>query len=184
MAILDVRGTHGSGKSSIVHSLLKTYEHEPILSDEDKILGYYIPELDCAIVGRYSNQCGGCDGIKSAKEVCDRVVEFSSKYKNVILEGILVSHTFSRYNELAVQLEDKNYKFLFLDTPLETCIDRVKKRRELKGNTKELNPKNITKDWHNIWLKVRSKMVESGRTVVVLKHKNPLPKVLELLTES
>ena len=33
-------------------------------------------------------------------------------------------------------------RFLFLDTPLEVCIERVKARRAAAGNAKEFNPQN------------------------------------------
>lgn len=173
--ILNIRGTHGSGKSWIVHQLLKQ-PHEEIGG-----LGYWIPEWDCGIIGRYSNVCGGCDQIKSADEVVERVHKFADLFKHVVFEGILVSHTFKRYSDLATELKDKDFWFLFLDTPLAKCISRVKDRRLAKGNEKPLDPKNIIHDWHCIFEKVKQKCLDQHHNVRILNWQNPMPQVLEMM---
>ena len=38
-------------------------------------------------------------------------------------------------------------KFAILDTPLETCIARVKARREARGDERPFNPKNTNDKW-------------------------------------
>jgi len=176
--IFDIRGTHGSGKSWIVHQLLKKFDFEPV-EQLGIHLGYYSQQLDTGILGKYRNICGGCDGIKSADEVCRRVRLFKEKYHHTILEGILVSHTFKRYHELAEELGD--YTFLFLDTPEEVCIARVRKRRFHAGRTKPFNPFHLKNDYRQIWTNVRVKMGEAGHNIVVLNHRDPMPQVLELL---
>jgi uridine kinase len=180
MAILDIRGTHGSGKSFVAHSILTLGTKKPIMEDGVH-LGYHIAEIDCAVLGKYSNVCGGCDGIGSADEIVRRVRLFAPKYRNVVLEGILVSHTFQRYNDLAVELADYDYRFLFLNTPLRNCIARVVARRFKQGKKKVLDPKNIIKDWHQVWERVRTKCVEAGRNVTILNWENPMPQVQEIL---
>lgn len=185
--ILDIRGTHGSGKSYIAHQLL-SYGCEEIVGyneykKKETILGYSVPSLDLAVVGKYETQCGGCDGVGSSDEVCRRVRLFASTYKHTVLEGILVAHTFDRYNRLAQEMKEAGhtYLFAFLDTPLEVCIDRVKARRKAKGNDKELNPNNIIRDHHNIYTVVRGKMIKAGRAVTDIFYHDPMTQVLELL---
>lgn len=180
MAVFDIRGTHGSGKSHIVHTLLKRYQSEPIMRN-NKQIGHFIPELDCAIVGKYLSACGGCDGIGNQDEVVRRLKRFSKKYKYVILEGILVSHTFARFEKVAKRMDD--YRFLFLDTPLRICISRVKKRRLARGNKKEFNPKNVIKDHYNIWTSVKNKCINAGCSVVILNWKEAFPQFMRLLTQ-
>lgn len=181
MPVFDIRGTHGSGKSTVVHTLLKSHDNLPILENGIH-LGYHIPELDLAVLGKYQTACGGCDGIKTADEVVRRVRLFAGEYKNVVLEGILVSHTFDRYNRLAMELSDYGYIFCFLDTPLEVCINRVRSRRVKSGNTKELNPSNVIKDWHRIWERLRLQCLQSGLTMEVLDWHNPVSELLEIMT--
>lgn len=171
--ILDIRGTHGSGKSHIVHTILQTHKHQAILVDGEH-LGYYVPEWDACILGRYNNICGGCDGIKTANEVVRRVIAFSRVATNVILEGILVAHTFGRYSKLATYIERRThhqYCFAFLDTPLETCIARVQKRRAERGNTKPFDPRNVISDHARIWERLRLQAKEAGHYCVEIKHK-------------
>lgn len=171
--ILNIRGTHGSGKSWIVHKLLT--EGSVQLDDQ----GHWIQRWDCGVVGRYSNICGGCDGIKTANEVVRRVKSFSGMFQHVVFEGILVSHTFKRYSDLAFELPD--FWFLFLDTPLATCLARVKARRLERGNKKPFDPKNVIKDYYNIWKNVRRKCLGSGHNVKILNWMDPMPRVLEML---
>lgn len=180
MPILDVRGTHGSGKSWVVHRLLGAQPHNDI-EEGGQHLGYYLPGIDLAVVGRYSTKCGGCDGVGSADEVVRRVRRFAREYRNVLLEGILVAHTFKRYSSLANELSPLPYHFCFLNTPLKTCLARVKARRLAKGDERPLKPDNVVGDWHNIWEGVRTKCVAAGHSVVILDYRDPLKNLLELL---
>ena len=176
--ILNIRGTHGSGKSWLVHQLLSK-GNEPITNGYGSILGYELPWCGGSVVGKYVTACGGCDGIKTADEVCSRVREFSKRFDHVVFEGILVSHTFKRYSALANELD--NFWFLFLDTPLAMCISRVKARRKAKGNTKPFDPRNVVKDYHNVYGTVKQKCLDAQHNVEVLSWKDPLPRVLEML---
>lgn len=179
MAIIDVRGTHGSGKSFVMKSLIEEYAAEPVVNLAGEHMGYRLKGPEAFVLGKYVTACGGCDGIKTADEVVRRVRVFSKLYRHVLLEGILVAHTFSRYSALATELQD--YRFFFLNTPLENCIARVRGRRARDGNTKELNPTNIIKDWHRIWGKLRLQCVEAGHHVGILDYRNPLTPIKEIL---
>lgn len=178
MAVVDIRGTHGSGKSWLVHQVLDHYGKKEIKED-GKVIGYELKTIDGAVLGKYNNVCGGCDGIKTADRVVELARRFSKEYTLVIMEGILVSHTYQRYHELALELDD--YTFCFLDTPKKICIQRTKQRRKEKGNTKPFNPKNLLHDWNQIWVRTRQKMIDSEHTVVVLPWQDPLPDLLEII---
>ncbi len=181
-SIIDIRGTHGSGKSWIVHQLLKEHGRTSVREDGAH-LGCRLGRLNAVVLGNYGSTCGGCDQIDRADEVVRRVRLFASRYRYVILEGILVAHTFKRYNDLAEELEQEghNYHFCFLDTPLETCIDRVLARRKERGQTKEFNPKHLKADYRTIWTNVRRHCTEAGRSVIVLPHEDPYTPILQLL---
>ena len=179
--ILDIRGTHGSGKSYIMHSLIALGASS--IEQQGEHLGHHVRRLRCGILGSYERVCGGCDGIKTADEVVRRVRLFARVYQRVALEGILVAHTFKRYNALAVEMTEAGhrYVFAFLDTPLNECVRRVRHRRAEAGNGKPLDPSNVVRDWHRIWERLRPEAQQAGREVVVLNHRDPLPQVLELL---
>lgn len=185
MAVIDIRGTHGSGKSWIMRQLLQQFDHEPI-TEKGKQIGCWLQEPNAALVGRYpeGKDCGGCDSIPKPNEVVRRVKLFATRYSHVLLEGILVSHTFKRYSCLAQELRGYGYTFYFLDTPMNVCIARMRQRRLDRGNTKHYNPIDLVKDWHQIWERTRAKCAAAGHKVVVLNWKNPLPMVLEGLKDA
>ncbi len=186
--ILDVRGTHGSGKSYVMHSILKRYKHNKIIGrcerkkKDNYHLGYHLPEIDAAIIGRYESACGGCDGVGSPDEICRRLRMFNEQHGIVLLEGIMVAHTFKRYSSLAKELDD--YRFLFLNTPLATCIRRVKSRRASAGNTTPFNPKNLIHDYKQIWIRTRANCKKSNHNVVELSWKDPMPQVFKIIEEA
>ena len=171
--IFDIRGTHGSGKSYLVHRMLQEYGNEPILEGK-VVLGHKMPKINGVCVGPYTKVCGGCDAINLVEEASRRILLWSQQFIVAIMEGIRVAHTFQRYSDLAKQLESSGhkYKFLFLDTPLEVCIERVKARRLARGNEKPLDPKNVISDHKSIFERVRGKCIAAGHDVTILPWQN------------
>lgn len=172
--IIDIRGTHGSGKSFVPIQILKNHYHE--ITDD----GYLVPELDLTIISHYRIVCGGCDLIGKQDEVCVRVERAIKQTKYVMLEGILVAHTFSRWDTMAKQIPD--WKFLFLDTPKQTCIDRVLERRAKKGNTKPFNTKNLEHGFRQIIFRVAPRLWAEGHDVFWLSHSQSCEQVMKVLS--
>jgi hypothetical protein len=143
------------------------------------LIGYHLQTLECAVIGPYNKVCGGCDAVKTQEEICQRVRLFNSTYGKVILEGSLVGHTFQRYSDLAHELGD--YTFMFLNTPLKRCIQRVEDRRAARGNTKPFDPKNVIKDWHCTQNKLPQKFEEAGHQVVIVQWERSVEVVTELI---
>lgn len=187
MAIVNVRGTHGSGKSWLVHQLIAVGGGEPIVDPEVKgragVLGYHVPKYDLAAVGTYANVCGGCDAVKTMDEVVRRVRLFAAQYRNVLFEGIIVSHTYTRFSALAHDLRAQGHSvyWAFLNTPAKTCVARVRARRLAKGNRKPLDTKNIINDYNGIWGRCRKKALEDKHDVRVIDWHRPLQALVELL---
>ena len=144
MVAINIRGTGGSGKSYLVHKLLDTYKHKRIVrkveGKKPKIIAYYISEFHLYIIGSYKMLSGGCDAF-GGKGRTLKTIETIEKYArkgNVLYEGYLVSRTWGRYKDLSDRLD--NPLWIFLDTPVDVCLDRVLERRRAKGNLKPLNP--------------------------------------------
>lgn len=154
--ILNIRGTSGSGKSTLVTTLMeRDPDTSPIWSeDKRRIVGYELRPYATGrlrVVGKYETACGGCDGIKTQDEVCERVREYAPMGP-VLFEGLLISHIYARYQALHHELTAGGhgpYYWLFLDTPLEVCLDNVRKRREARGKTTPLDPTNTVQKWHD-----------------------------------
>ena len=148
MVAINIRGTGGSGKSYLVHKLLKDYKHKRIVKRIEgrkklKTVAYYIHEFDLYVIGSYEMLSGGCDtfGGKGRTLNIIKAVEKYSKKGNVLYEGFILSGVWSAYKDLSNRL-DKSL-WLFMDTPIDVCIDRVLKRRRARGNDKPFNSRGI-----------------------------------------
>jgi hypothetical protein len=153
--IINPRGTSGSGKTTIVRGFFDAATSKTSLGDNPKKPEGYdlvIPGVHrhVYIVGSYENVCGGCDGIGTQDEVCERVRAYA-EFGHVVFEGLLVSASFARYAELDCEMKEKhgqNTIWAFLDTPLDVCLERINSRRQARGQMEPVNPENSTSKWH------------------------------------
>ena len=149
---------------------------EEVKDKDGRILGYEHPEYRLRIVGRYTTACGGCDTVKTQDEVESRVRAWHGEGFNVIFEGLLISHIYGRWAQVARDCPP--YQFLFMATPVEECLRRVQKRREERGNTKPLNPKN-TVDKYNDMHRVMKKCKADGLSHVMLSNDEAFEWIME-----
>lgn len=184
--IINIRGTHGSGKSTIVRTLLEQFKATPEGTDEKgKILGYKfrLPLLykkrDCFVVGSYKNACGGCDGIQPYSLIWPRVVEYAAR-GHVLFEGALVSSSYGNIGRDSAIYGDQ-FVFAFLDTPIEVCLERIQKRREARGNTNPVDPRNTVSKYESVQRSIPKIRDEFGRRMIILNHLDPIPQLLEIL---
>lgn len=188
--VIDIRGTSGSGKTTVARGILEAGSSVPIRSGDGGFFDRGKPECYEVIIpqvpkrvyvlGSYEQTCGGADSIGTQDEIC-RLVRKYAQQGHVVVEGLLMSHLFSRYLALDRELAPIHYVWAFLDTPLELCLERVQARREARGVAKKpFNPKNTTQKWHDI-KRVREKVLAQGRLVWDLDYRDPVAPVLEWL---
>ena len=178
--VINIRGTSGSGKSTLIRQYLAAHGNGVKVTvpngKKSLTIGYATEDRPPTfVVGRYETDCGGCDTIKTQDEICHRVRKFA-RSGHVLFEGLLVSHIYGRYRDLAIEhTRDRGgpFHFAFLDTPLELCIERVTQRRLSKGNTKPLDPTNTIQKWHDS-RRVFEKCKADGLSVHWLSHENAL----------
>lgn len=180
--IINLRGTHGSGKSTVVRSIIDRYKGLPLHDVKGKIEGYCMqsPYGGIMVVGPYNTPCGGCDRIQPYADIWPRVEDYIKRAEHVIFEGALVSTSYGTIGKFSEAYGDQ-FVFACLDTPVELCLDRVRARREERGNTKPLNPdQTVTKhrNIYNMCLKIRDTY---KRRVVFIDHRKPVPQILGLL---
>jgi hypothetical protein len=176
--ILNIRGTHGSGKSYIVQQLLKRFRAKPILNGA-KIEGYEMNTSSGLLyaVGPYKTACGGCDAVQPYDLIWPRVEEYA-KLGSVVFEGALIS---SCIGAIGKAMAARNDCVLgFMTTPLDTCLDRIRARRAASGNDKPLNPKNTQSKFESIQ-RNRFVLAQMGLRCVDVPFKNSLPTILEIL---
>ncbi len=146
-------------------------------SGEDQLLTYRGKQW--AVLGRYSNVCGGCDTIKTQQEIIDRVEFWTKRGHNVWLEGLILSTIYGSVGEYSEKFGNR-WVFAYLQPPIEECVQRIKARRAAAGNLKPLNETNTRNRVATI---ERNKQIvrEHGRRVVELDWRDPLPAVLKII---
>lgn len=180
--IISIRGTHGSGKSTIVKSLIEKYKVLPLgLGKKPEGYRINVPWLEqpVYVVGSYLTACGGCDGIQPYDLIWPRVQQYAS-LGHVLFEGALVSSSYGNIGRASVEY-DPNFVFAFLDTPLKVCLERIVARRAAKGNNKPLDPKNTEIKYNGILKSIPKIRDEFKRRVMIIDHRKAVPQILGML---
>lgn len=130
--LINLRGTHGSGKTWVSHKLIEDYKGEGRIEPEYvREKHFSIPNVhelpgDLMIAGRWKS---GMDGI-FPQEIVEDIVKYWAPHKFVMWENVMISANVGRWCTLSKELEPINHNvWLFLDTPLQLCIDRMFARR-------------------------------------------------------
>lgn len=158
---IHLRGTGGSGKSTVVRRIMTLYkEEEPIRREGRKQPLYYVLSRpggrQLAVIGHYETACGGCDTIKTPDEAYQLVRDNLELGRDVVYEGIIIQDETGRLAALHRQIGD-NLHVIALSTPVEECLKSIQQRRDERGEEKPLNEKN-TRD--------RAKRLQSGMAKV------------------
>jgi thymidylate kinase len=75
------------------------------------------------------------------------------------------------------------YVTAYMDTPINVCVERVKKRRLEKGNEKELDPSNTISHYNATW-ETYKKFIAAKANVSKINYKyDPVPQVQKLLDQ-
>jgi len=176
--IINLRGTSGSGKSYVVKEFLDTYTSEEVLENK-KIVGYYLDTEfgKLFVVGKYTNVCGGCDTL--SVEHSRKLIKKHGRLSSVLFEGLIMNKGYTINRDIIKKLSGEEYTFAFLDTTLQKCLSRVRKRRKEKGNLKILNPYH-TKDSYYRNLRILERCVQDKAHPVVIDHANAFKEVLSV----
>lgn len=191
--IIKLHGTSGSGKTTVARGLMaKANAVDKIKVDEidrNRPAAYRLimPNLmnPIYILGPYETTCGGLDSLSDADDHIWLLNHFGDQ-GHVFYEGLLQSGFYGRIGEASEKWGD-DHVFAFLDTPLDTCLDRVKKRRIERGTTTEFNPDN-TIDKFNAIIRLKYRL-DNGvkcpkRKTVYIRHINAVGQVMELYDAS
>ncbi len=191
MTIVSIRGTHGSGKSTIVQKILRKYPHDAQYSNGNakRPTGYMValPSDQLYIPGPYDTPCGGCDAIQPYSLIWPLVEGAASCGHHVLFEGALVSSSYGAIGH-AMNAYGDNAVFAFLDTPLDKCLERVYARRLAKwvgankpGLPLPVNPVNTAGKFESVG-RTKAQMLKLGSSVRVvdLDHTQAVKQVLKL----
>lgn len=185
--IINIRGTHGSGKSTIVKQILNNHEWKAAgVGKKDRPANYEvsIPGLKkpLFVVGSYETSCGGCDGIQPYSDIWGRVDMFA-QIGHVIFEGALVSSSYGNIGRASEKFGD-DIVFCFMDTPVNECLRRIKQRRAERGNNKPLNPNNTVKKFRQVNNRSILQFQKAQRRIVWIDHTRAYEQVMEMINNA
>jgi gluconate kinase len=191
--IINIRGTNGSGKSTIARALRGVNYNEVGLvpfktaaGSPRWVPGYVNRETRIGVVGSYETECGGCDTIKTQDLICDSVRRMATidqpKTRHVVFEGVLVSTILKRYLDLAREFNGTPqgpFVWAFLQTPAQVCLDRIQARNGGKPIKEELVVSKI-RQIENVRRKVEAL---PDQTVVLLDSDEPFTQLAEFIAQ-
>jgi thymidylate kinase len=163
--LISLRGTNGSGKSTVVKGLFDVTKPHKLLYG---VLGPRLPEAyqitikakqPTFVLGPYITPCGGCDRLIPFDIIPPLIEKYAAK-GHVIFEGVIVASIYGQIGRLMEKYK-KNSIMLFLDTPMEECIKRVQSRRDDREDGREFDPKNLTTKFRACQ-RVREKVTADG----------------------
>lgn len=133
--IFTIKGTSGSGKTSLVRNIMDLYDSKSryMIPNRKQPLGYICSRSNgqgksLAVIGHYETACGGCDTINKVEHIFQLVKESRQQGFNVLYEGLLVAADVVRTAEIA-KLWPEEMHVIALNTPLEVCLDSINDRR-------------------------------------------------------
>lgn len=166
--IVNIRGTSGSGKSTIVKKIIEQaisctfwspdwcqmVSEKPINEKTGKPKnrkqpwGYRMSlngaPKQVVVLGHYETACGGCDSISGLDLIYEMALNAESQGFDVLFEGLIINSDFKRAANFATVWKDKPFKCLFLSTPLDLCISSVNQRRAASPKAAKLAAKGET----------------------------------------
>jgi hypothetical protein len=212
ITVYNIRGTNGSGKSTLARAFipgtqgyrLKLAEYPaPTKAQPDRVgsvsgrgfeWGGEQTGLATVVVGPYETACGGLDAVPnfetSFKAVSNAIsmleMHSSCTHRAVIAEGVLASTVWGSWGEFAKRLDDvgiARVAFCYLDTPLEVCLDRIRKRQEAAGKVRDIKTE-LVADKVKAIAATRLKALAAGQLVYDLPHMAAEKALQDLMTDN
>lgn len=146
--IINIRGTNGSGKSTVVRQVMRHYAAVPVLrTGRRQPIGYacappraHVNKL--WVPGHYNTACGGCDTITTVADAYEEVERGLEQGYDVLFEGIMTQDNQQYMFNWTAQQQSYRILVIGLTTFISDCIDGINSRREARGNSKPVDPKN------------------------------------------
>jgi len=178
--LLNIRGTNGSGKSTVVRDLmLRQGIVSSIKNEKGKTWAYELGEK-IFVLGRYETACGGLDTYKDFAQT-RTAIRSLLPLGHIVMEGVLWSTVFKQSDEVAREFPQHHCIWAMLDTPAEICLRRVKARQEEKGKVKDIDEALLIDKIEQITRR-QAALKDEGWDTRILPWTNPFPVVCEWLT--
>lgn len=146
--IVQIRGTSGSGKSTIVRSYVEqaTRVQKYTRAGRKQPIGYVLEggllsSASIAVPGHYETACGGCDTLPSYDDAFGLIRAGAGLADHVLFEGLLVSEEVKRTVQLHRDFPGQ-LRVIFLNTPVDICLESIRARRAARGDERPLKEDN------------------------------------------
>lgn len=149
--LVTVKGTSGSGKTTITFKLISQYTHRTSLfiPGRRQPIGYIFEKegkRPLGVIGHYaegSAGCGGLDSIPTYASMLEMAKLFWDRGYHVYLEGLLASGDSKQTIKLNTMTGGQT-RVLALTTTMDQCIDAVNIRRRSKNpDASDVDPANL-----------------------------------------
>jgi hypothetical protein len=130
--IVSLRGTNGSGKSTIVREIMKLYQYRVQIQYPKRLkpLGYVLhPRSDSSplfVPGHYEIANGGLDTLDSLDDAYDLILKHHLLGFHVLYEGKNMSDGATRLAKLYA--DEHPVAVALIDEPVKICVASVRKR--------------------------------------------------------
>ena len=179
--LINVRGCNGSGKSTIVLSMMNDPDmyvvEKPYKGKPRKIVTVF-PTWGFVALGSYHNKCGGLDGYVDT-DMVKKGVWYALKHfpeYHIIMEGVLPSTVYSTYLDLFKEVEkrypERQIIVLSLLPPLKECLKRIQRRNGGKPIKEDL----VAGKWSTV-NRNADKFAEEGIISLKWDNSNVWPKL-------
>jgi len=150
LKLVNVRGTNGSGKSTIPLQMLANDREAYMLTLEGKDVATVFPSMGWLALGKYRNAAGGLDTIRTTDDT-KRILELCNQLPfNILFEGILCSTVYSTYSLLLQHYEKVNPFRKAGVMSIVNEMDVVKARVLARNGGKEVKWEQIESKWRTV----------------------------------
>ena len=186
MKVIKIGGCNGSGKSSLVRELLAlaSVGAEPKLhyGKGIKVDAYKVPPTQqprkyirppLIVLGDYSSPCGGMDTISDKFKRLELLERYAIEDNIVVFEGLITGKTYGAIGDISERATHKgHWLYCFMDTPFDTCVERVLKRRAQKRNFNAFDPDRTMRSTYKAVQSVAKRAAAEGHSVYWINHKS------------
>lgn len=171
--VVKLGGCNGSGKTSLVSDIIFRAVSEPVTPRgarrPEAYRGMY-EGIPVYILGSYENVCGGMDTISDKEDRLKLIKKYVLKDGIVFFEGLITGKTYGAIGEISDKQKGR-WIYAFMDTPFETCVERVLQRRKARGNMAPFDPERTMRPTFKACASVARRAQEMGHEVVLVNHK-------------
>lgn len=153
MKLVNIRGTNGSGKSTVPLRMLATDRGAYVFTLNGKDIATVFPKYNFLAIGKYRTKTGGLDGVGTTDEMKNILSLVHYLPYSILMEGILASTVYSTYADLFAEYQEKSPKrkvIVFnIILPFDVIKERVLKRnggKEVKWEQLESKLRTVTKN--------------------------------------